>query len=143
MGQQQFESPVKQIPYSQQRVYEKLSDLSHLEQFSNMLDQLPQDKLKVEDLRFDADSVSCSVQPVGRIELRIIERSQPKCIKFEAAASPIPLTLWIQILPTTAETSKMRLTLRTELNIFLKGMLQKPLKEGLEKIADMLAQMPY
>ena len=140
---QQFESSVKQIPYSQERVFAKLSDLRHLEQYADLLDQLPQDKIKLENLTCDTDSVSCSVQPVGRLEMRIVERDEPKCIKFEATTSPIPLTLWIQILPTATDACKMKLTLRTELNIFLKGMLQKPLKEGIEKVADALAQIPY
>lgn len=140
---QQYESGIKQIPYSQQRVYDKVSDLSHLAQFQDRLNELPQDKIKVEDILFDADSVSFSVSPVGRLELRIIEREEPKCVKFEATTSPIPLTLWIQIVPTAAEACKIKLTLRTELNIFIKGMIQKPLKEGLEKLADMLAMIPY
>lgn len=140
----QFESNVKQIPYSQQRVYDKLSDLSNLEQFTELLQQEQEKaKIKIEDLAFDSDSISCSVSPVGKLELRIVEREEPKCVKFEATTSPIPLTLWIQILPVTDETSKMKLTLRTELNIFLKGMLQKPLKEGVEKLAEMLSQIPY
>lgn len=140
---QQYESGIKQIPYSQQRVYDKVSDLSHLAQFQDRLNELPQDKIKVEDIQFDADSISFSVSPVGRLELRIIEREEPKCVKFEATTSPIPLTLWIQIVPTAAEACKIKLTLRTELNIFIKGMIQKPLKEGLEKLADMLAMIPY
>lgn len=140
---QQYESGIKQIPYSQQRVYDKVSDLSHLAQFQDRLNELPQDKIKVEDIQFDADSVSFSVSPVGRLELRIIEREEPKCVKFEATTSPIPLTLWIQIVPTADEACKIKLTLRTELNIFIKGMIQKPLKEGLEKLADMLAMIPY
>lgn len=140
----QFESNVKQIPYSQQRVYDKLSDLSNLEQFTELLQQEQEKaKIKIEDLAFDTDSISCTVSPVGKLELRIVEREEPKCVKFEATTSPIPLTLWIQILPVTEETSKMKLTLRTELNIFLKGMLQKPLKEGVEKLAEMLSQIPY
>lgn len=143
MSQQQFESGIKQIPYSQQRVYDKLSDLSHLEQFRDEMDSLSQDKLKLEDIQFDRDSASCSVNPVGRIELRIIEREEPKCIKAEATKSPIPLTLWVQIVSTGDESCKIKLTLRTELNILVKGMLQKPLRDGIDKLADILAVIPY
>ena len=42
-----FESSVKVIPYSQERVYNKLSDLSNLEAVK---DRLPKDK--VQDLSF-------------------------------------------------------------------------------------------
>ena len=134
----QFESQVVAIPYSQQRVYDMLSDLSHLE---SVKDRIPQDKVK--DLTFDRDTVSVNVAPVGDIAFKIIEREEPKCVKLEATTSPIPLTIWIQMLPTAEEASKMKLTLRTELPIFMKGMIQKPLQEGQEKIADMLAAIKY
>lgn len=134
----QFESQVVAIPYSQQRVYNMLSDLSHLE---SVKDRIPQDKVK--DLTFDRDTVSVNVAPVGDIAFKIIEREEPKCVKLEATTSPIPLTIWIQMLPTAEESSKMKLTLRTELPIFMKGMIQKPLQEGLEKIAEMLAAIKY
>ena len=134
----QFESNVMAIPYSQQRVYDMLSDLSHLERVK---DRIPQDKVK--ELKFDQDSVSINVSPVGDIAFKIIEREEPKCIKLEATTSPIPLTIWIQMLPTADEASKMKLTLRTELNPFIKGMVQKPLQEGIEKIAEMLASINY
>ena len=134
----QFESQVVSIPYSQQRVYDMLSDLSHLEAVK---DRIPQDKVK--DMAFDRDTVSVNVAPVGNIAFKIVEREEPKCVKLEATTSPIPLTIWIQMLPTAEEASKMKLTLRTELPIFMKGMIPKPLQEGLEKIADMLAAIKY
>ncbi len=134
----QFESKVVAIPYSQQRVYDMLSDLSHLE---SVKDRIPQDKVK--ELKFDSDSVSINVPPVGDIAFKIIEREEPKCIKLEATTSPIPLTIWVQMLPTAEEASKMKLTLRTKLNPFIKGMVQKPLQEGIEKMAEMLASIRY
>ena len=41
----QFESTVKHIPYSQERVYNKLSDLSNLESVRDRLDMM-KDKLR-------------------------------------------------------------------------------------------------
>ena len=61
-----FESSVKVIPYSQERVYAKLSDLSNLE---SVKDRLPEDK--VQDLSFDSDTLSFNVSPVGQIKLTI------------------------------------------------------------------------
>ena len=133
-----FESSVKQIPYAQQRVYEKLSDLSNIEKVK---DHLPEDK--AQDLEFTTDSISISVAPVGKIQLQIIEREEPKCIKFETEQSPVPFNLWIQMLPVTETSSKMKLTIKADINPFIKGMISKPLQEGLEKIADMLAMIPY
>lgn len=133
-----FESAVKVIPASQKAVYEKLSDLSNLEKVK---DRLPQDKVK--NLSFDAETLSIEVPPVGKIVLQIVEKEPCKCIKFETAASPFPFNLWIQILPVTAGECKMKLTIGMDINPFMKAMVQKPLQEGLEKMADMLSLIPY
>ncbi|MCI5710154.1 MAG: SRPBCC family protein [Prevotella sp.] len=133
-----FESSIKQIPYSQESVYRSLSDLSNLEK---VRDRVPQDKVK--DFSFDQDTVNMSVSPVGDISMRIVEREEPKCIKFETTKSPLPFNFWIQLLPVTATTCKMRLTIKADINPFIKGMVSKPLQEGLEKIADALAMIRY
>jgi hypothetical protein len=133
-----FESSIKQIPYSQEAVYNNISDLSNLEK---VRDRVPEDKVK--DFTFDKDTVSLNVSPVGEIKLRIIERDEPKCVKFETEQSPVPFNLWIQILPVTETSSKMKLTVKAELNPFIKGMVSKPLQEGIEKIADALAMVHY
>lgn len=133
-----FESSIKQIPYSQESVYRSLSDLSNLEK---VRDRVPQDKVK--DFSFNQDTVNMSVSPVGDISMRIVEREEPKCIKFETTKSPLPFNFWIQLLPVTATTCKMRLTIKADINPFIKGMVSKPLQEGLEKIADALAMIRY
>lgn len=139
----QFESSVKHIPYSQEKVYNKLSDLNNLSSIKERLDSL-KDKLdgKVEDLTFDQDSLTVKVQGFN-LTLRIVEREPMKCIKFEGAQTPIPLNLWIQILPEGEGAAKMKVTIRAEINMFMKAMVSKPLKEGVEKIADMLSLIPY
>ena len=139
----QFESNVKHVPYSQERVYNKLSDLNNLEGVRERLDMV-KDKLdgKLEDMSFDRDSITLKVQGIS-LTLRIIEREPLKCIKFEGDKSPIPLNLWIQILPVTQEEAKMKVTIRAEVNMFMKAMVSKPLQEGEEKLADMLAMLPY
>lgn len=133
-----FESTVKVIPYSQERVYEKLSDLSNLEALK---DRLPEDKVK--DISFDSDTLSFSVAPVGQLALKIVEREPSKCIKFETTNSPLPFNLWIQLVATTDEECKLKATIGMELNPFMKAMVQKPLQEGLEKMVDMLAMIQY
>ena len=133
-----FESGIKNIQASQEAVYQKLSDLNNLEKVKG---RLPEDKIK--NLTFDADSMTMEVHPVGRISLQSVEKEPCKCIKFETAASPLPFNLWIQILPVTAGECKMKLTIGMDINPFMKAMVQKPLQEGLEKMADMLSLIPY
>ena len=133
-----FESSVKQIPYPVEDVYRNISDLSNLER---VRDRVPQDKLQ--DFQFDSDSVQVSVSPVGTIKLRICEREENKCVKFETEQSPMPFNLWIQVLPVNATESKMKVTVKADIPFMLKGMVSGPLQDGVEKIADALSQIPF
>ena len=133
-----FESSVKVIPYSQERVYEKLADLSNLQAIK---DRLPEDKVK--NMSFDTDTLSFNVDPVGQLTLRIIEREPSKCIKFETTNSPLPFNMWIQLVAVSEEECKLKVTIGLEINPCMKAMVQKPLNEGLEKMADMLSMIQY
>lgn len=133
-----FESSVKVISASQEAVYEKLSNLSNLE---TVKDRLPQDKVK--NLSFDAESLSIEAAPIGKITLHIVEKEPCKCIKFETTVSPLPFNLWIQIAPVTEAECKIKLTVGMELNPFMKTMVQKPLQEGIDKMAEILSLIEY
>ena len=151
MSTSTFESNIKQIPHKQESVFNTLSDLNNLQvlkdRFEQVKDQIPEDKRKemekLKDLRFDSDSITINAPMVGDLKMRIIDRDFPKTIKFETENSPIPFNFWIQLLPTGEFSCKMQLTIKAELNMFIKGMVKKPLPEGIEKIADALAMIPY
>ena len=132
-----FESSIRQIDYPQERVYALLSDMNNIDKVK---DRIPEDKAN--GLTFDANSIGINT-PMGAVKLVIVEREAPKCIKFETAESPLPFNFWIQILPVSETKSKMKLTIKAELNPFIKGMVSKPLTEGIEKIADALQAIHY
>jgi Polyketide cyclase / dehydrase and lipid transport. len=132
-----IESSIRQIDYPQQAVYNMLSDLSNIEK---VRDKIPEDKVR--DLTFDSDSISVST-PMGGVRLVIVDREEPKTIKFETRESPLPFNFWIQILPVSEAVSKIKLTIKAELNPFIGGMVKKPLQEGIEKIADALQLIRY
>ena len=134
----QYESSVKLIPYPQARVYAKLEDLNNLE---GLKDRLPQDKVK--EFTYSRDEATVNVPPIGNVTIRVVEREEPKCIKLEAVGSPIPINLWVQIIPNGDEASKMRVVVKAEVNFMLRSMIEKPLKEGIEKIAEALSLIAY
>ena len=155
-----YESSVRQIAAPQSAVYAKLSDLSNLAVLKEKLnnpealecikasgkvteDQLQKAREQLKSLSFTADSMSADIPPVGKIAIRIVERVPEKCIKFESTQSPVPLTFWIQILPVSETTSKLKLTLDASLNPFIKMMVEKPLKQGVERVAEALSMIPY
>ena len=119
-------------------MYNNISDLRNLEK---VRDRIPEDK--VNSFSFDQDTVSLNVAPVGELKLRICDREEPKCVKFETVQSPVPFNVWVQVLPVDENSSKMKVTVKAELNPFIKSMVEKPLQEGVEKIADALAMVHY
>lgn len=149
-----FESSIKPVNASQNAVYSKVSDLTNLsvikERFNDdaFRERIPEDKIEevrkaVEAMEFTKDTLSFQAGPVGNIAVQIVDREPEKCVKFSSTNSPIPFSLWIQMLPTGEYTSKIKVTIDANINIFMKAMLEKPLKEGVEKFADMLAILPY
>jgi carbon monoxide dehydrogenase subunit G len=158
-----YESGIKLINATVEQVYAKLSNLENLrpildnaqsnEAVKAQMEAAGQDPSQLEklkDVRLTADSIAIPAPMVGEISLRIIEREENKTVKFETKQSPICANMWIQVLPTseviTAEGlpgTKMRLTLKADLNPMLKMMIGNKLEQGIDKFADMLARIPY
>lgn len=133
-----FVSEVKTIPQNADRIFAMLSDLSNLERVK---DRIPQDKIK--NVEFDSDSCSFAVDPVGKITFQIVEREPHKTIKFTTTNSPVPLFLWIQLKQMAEMDTRMKMTVRADLNPFLKPMVSKPLQDAVDKISDLIASLPY
>jgi len=132
-----FESTIREIKYPQQSVYDMLSDLNNIERVK---DRLPEDKIN--DLTFDSDSIHVN-SGLGEVTLRIVQRDEPKTIKFETDKSPLPFNFWVQLLPIDDDRCKMKLTIKADINPFLKAMVKGPLQQGIEKIADALQAIHY
>ncbi|MFV0417542.1 MAG: SRPBCC family protein [Dysgonomonas sp.] len=134
----EFVSDVKTIPYSDADVYIVLSDLNNLELAK---ERIPQDKIK--DFSFDRDSCTVTVDPVGKIKFVVVEREPNKTIKFQAEQLPFGVNMWIQLKSVSDAETKMKITVKAELNAFIAPMVSKPLQSGIEKVAELLAQLPY
>ncbi|MBU3813621.1 MAG: SRPBCC family protein [Candidatus Bacteroides intestinipullorum] len=133
-----FESTIKQVQASQKAVYAKLSDLNNL---AKVKDRLPEHKVK--NMTFDTDTLSMQAPPIGTITLKIVAREPESCITFGTTSSPLPFDLQIHISPVSETESQLQLVINMEVNPFIKNMIQRPLQDGLEKMADLLAMIPY
>ena len=149
-----YESQIKQVPFSQSAVYAKISDLSNLAVIKERIDdpniqaQIPAEKIDevrraVSQMECTTDTLSGPVGPIGNIAVEIVEREPEKCVKFASTSSPVSFKLWIQVLPTSQISSKIKVTIDADLNFFMKQVLAKPLQQGVDKFADMLAMIPY
>lgn len=134
----EYISDIKTISYSDQEIFTVLSDLRKLDLIK---DKIPQDKIK--DFSYDQDSCTVTVDPIGKVRFVIVEREPNSTIKFEAEQLPFKLTLWIQLKQSAEQETKMKLTVKADINAFLKPMISKPLQNGLDKMAETLATIPY
>lgn len=152
MSLSKFESEIKHLQQPQNIVYERFADLRNLETLKERINdpsldeklasQVPADKIGeirkyINDISFTQDSLTLAT-PMAQIVLRIVER-EPKCIKFASEGSPIPLYVWIQLLPEGDNATKMRVTVGAEVNFFMKGMVSKPLQQAADGLANVLA----
>ncbi|MBO4267994.1 MAG: SRPBCC family protein [Bacteroidaceae bacterium] len=138
-----IESQVKHILYPQEQVYAKVSDLNNLQAVAEGLPLQGDMNISIKNLKCTTDTAECEISPVGRISLGIVSREPFKCVKMETLKSPVRMILWIQIVSTGADSCKIRLTLDADLNLFMAKMVEKPMTQALEKLADMLVMIHY
>ncbi|HTN68891.1 MAG TPA: hypothetical protein VLZ33_05460 [Dysgonamonadaceae bacterium] len=134
----EFVSDIKKIPYSDDLVFRILSDLSKLELIK---DKFPNDK--VTDFWCDENSCSFSVDPVGHVTFFVTDREPSKTIKLESRGLPFVVSAWIQLVSKSEDDTRMKLTLRAKLNPFIKPMVSSPMREGIDKISDIIASLPF
>lgn len=134
----EFVSDTKTILYSDSDVFRVLSDLRKLERVK---DRIPGDKIS--EFSFDQDSVSFRVDPIGKVTFLVEEREPNKLVKFKSDKLPFDMFLWIQLVAKGEKDTRLRMTVRADLNPFIKGMVEKPMREVVDKISDALVQLPY
>ena len=132
-----FESTIREIQAPQQLVYSVLSNMNNI---GKAMDRIPadmRDKVSFTDDGFSIQS------PVGKVAAKVVGLEETKTIKLESVDSPVPFNFWIQLLPVTTETCKMKLTMKAELNFMMAQMVKGPLQKGIEQLADVLQALPY
>ncbi len=134
----EFTSEVKVIPYDSKTIFDVLSDFSKLEKIK---DKIPQDKIS--DFSFDKDYCAFSVSPIGKIKFVVVEREPNKTVKFAAEQIPFETLLWIQLKEKDENSTYLKLTVKADLNPFIKPMVSKPLQEALDKMSTILTTLPY
>lgn len=134
-----YESEIKTILSNNKVVFAKLSDLNNL---AGLIDKVPAES-GISDITCDSDTVSFNVNPAGKITLRIIEREEPKTIKFQSENSPIAFNLWIQLVEQAENDTKLKVTMKADLPMMFKMMLDSKLKEFVNQFAGGLAKIEY
>ena len=131
-----YESDIKTISSNEEVAFGILSDLRNLEK----LQENPSLKDKAKDIQFDSDSCSFVVEGFGKMGFRITEREPFKTIKLASEKAPVEINVWIQLKRVSENETALKLTLKAELPMMIKIMVDKKLKEGINVIADILVK---
>ena len=130
-----YESDIKTISSNEEVVFGILSDLNNLK---GILQNTTLTK-KVKDLQFETDSCSFIVEGFGKMGFKIIEREPFKTIKLLSDHAPVEINVLIQLSQKSGNETQMKLTLKADLPVMIKMMIDKKLQEGINLIADVLA----
>ena len=120
-----FESRIGKIQSSQEKVFNFLSDFNNFKQF------IPEEK--VDNWKSNIDSCSFSVSGIGEVGLEIIEKKPFDLIKITGnGMASVEFYLWIQLKEVVEEDTRVKLTMKAELNPMMKMVASKPLNNFLE-----------
>jgi hypothetical protein len=98
----------------------------------------------VQEMEITPDSVRMKVDGLGqKISIVVVERIPDDTVKFGAEGLPMPMNFWIQLKPGENDTTFVRLTLKADIPLMFKMMLDKKIQKGIDDAAEMLTQFPY
>ncbi|MBR6104099.1 MAG: SRPBCC family protein [Paludibacteraceae bacterium] len=143
-----YESSVKKVYATAEDIYRVVSDMNNVAKMKNMIPVSMKeqygDKLKVlETMECDDNSVTFEAPMVGRMGIVIVEREENKVVKFGGNPSPCEFNFWIQMKQVNETESAIKLTLKADLPFMIKMMVGSKLKDGIEKLAEMMAKVDY
>ncbi len=129
-----IESRIGKINSSDEKIFKLLS------RFDNFNNFIPQDKVK--NYVATEDTCNFSIDGVGDFGMKIIERQPFSVIKIENNEKvPFDFNFWIQLKKVSENDTRVKLTIKAELNPMLKMVANKPLTNFVNTLVDKLEEM--
>lgn len=139
MSEQKYESKIQSIPAPVDKVYPVLSNMMNLER---VRDLIPADKVQEMDLTEDA--VKFKVDGLAqKVTIRIVDKIENDTIKFGLDNMPVAGNFWIQLKEVAPNDTRVKLTVKADIPVLFRMMIEKKLQQGLDDAAVMLTQFPY
>lgn len=139
MSEQKYESKIQSIPAPVEKVYPVLSNLMNLERVRELI---PSDK--VQEMEISEDSVKFKVDGLAqKVTIRIVDKIENDTIKFGLDNMPMAANFWIQLKEVTPSDTRVKLTVKADIPVFFRMMIEKKLQQGIDDAAVMLTQFPY
>ncbi len=131
-----FESAIKKSTYPAETIFSFLADFDHFGEV------IPQDKIT--NWQSNGDSCRFTIDPVGEVGLRIVEKEEYKTIKYTAEGkTPFNFFLWIQLKEVAEGDTRIKLTIKADMNPMIKMVASKPVNKFLDVLSDGIANHQY
>lgn len=128
-----YESAIKVVKNSAEAVYGRLSD------FTNFSAVIPQDKVK--NWSATKDTCRFTVDQIGEMGLRIVERQENELVKYTAdGETRFNFNLWVQMKGVAPYESRIKVTLKADINIMIKTMFGSKLQDFVDMLAKSIAE---
>jgi carbon monoxide dehydrogenase subunit G len=131
-----IESRVGTITSGEEKIYNFVSNFNNFKQF------IPADK--VQDFESTEDSCHFSVPNMGKVGLRIIEKTPFNTVKVSGdGMANQQFNLWVQLKQVAENDTKVKVTIKADLNPMLKMMVSKPLQNFVDKLVEAMERMRF
>lgn len=129
-----YESSIKVVSNSVDNIYAKLSN------FNNFGGIMPPQV--VSNWSSTEDSCRFSVDKIGEVGLRIVERQVNQLVKYTAdGATRFNFYLWVQMKEVAAYDSRIKVTLKADLNPMIKMLAGSKIQEFVDQLATAIARI--
>jgi len=126
-----IESKTGTLNYSDEEIFNFISN------FDNFNNLIPQDKIK--NWQSTKETCTFTIDGLGETGLKIIEKEPFKTIKITGnGKTPFDFNFWVQLKQIAENDTKIKLTVKAEINQMMKMMIEKPLKQGLDGLIDQI-----
>lgn len=139
MSECKYESAVTKVVASAGQIYAVFSNLKNIER---VRDRIPQDK--VQELEIGEDYIRMKVDGLGqKITISVVDKTENDVIKYGAEGIPMQMNFWIQMKEVAPMDTRIKLTLKADIPMMFKLMLDKKIQQGIDQAAAMIAQFPF
>lgn len=125
-------------------IYNKLSNPQGFkEQLEQNADRIPDEaRQQLDKVKFEDDGISIE-SPMGAMKLSVTESVPPGLVKYVAQSSPVPFGLTINLEAVDENQTQAVAEINIDLPFMLKMAVGGQLKDGAQKLAQVIAQLPY
>ena len=125
-------------------IYNKLSNPHGFkEQLEQNADRIPDEaRQQLDKVKFEDDGISIE-SPMGAMKLSVTESVPPGLVKYVAQSSPVPFGLTISLQAVDENQTQAVAEINIDLPFMLKMAVGGQLKDGAQKLAQVIAQLPY